>query len=70
MGLDMSAAIEKSRRIEAEKQASIAQRALQKIAHGHSRNPERDAADALDEMFRHGPKQPLQGLVGGVSHDR
>ena len=60
----MSAAIEKAKRLEAEAAAMVARRALEKIAYGHSRNPESDAAIALDDMYRAGRKAPLQGLVG------
>lgn len=60
----MSAAIEKAKRIEAETALRIARRALERIGHGHSRSPENDALEALDEMHRVGPKQQLQGLVG------
>lgn len=60
----MSAAIEKSKRIEAEKQLAIARRCLEKIGHNHSRNPENDALEALEQMFRAGRKQPLQAIVG------
>ena len=61
------AEIEKMRRIEAEKQLTVARRCLEKIGNGHSRSPEQDALEAIDEMFRVGQKQPLQGLVG---HER
>jgi hypothetical protein len=61
----MSAAIEKAKRIEAESVARVARQALEKIACGHSRNPQRDAEEALDEMYRAGKKAPLQGIVGG-----
>ncbi len=63
----MSAAVEKQKRIEAEAVARIARVCLERIALGHSRNPEKDADEALGEMFRVGRKQPLQGLVG---HER
>ena len=63
----MSAVIEKEKRIIAEKQLTVARRVLEKIGYGHSVLPERDALEALDEMFRIGPKQQLQGLVG---HER
>jgi hypothetical protein len=52
----MSSAIEKAKRIEAEAVARVARLVLEKIAHGHSRNPENDAAEALDEMHRAGRK--------------
>lgn len=61
----MSAAIEKAKRVEAEAVARVARIALEKIARGHSRNPENDAANALDEMQRAGRKVPLQGLMEG-----
>jgi hypothetical protein len=60
----MSAAIEKAKRLEAEAQATIARRVLERIAYGHSRDPVSDANDALSEMYRVGKKAPLQGLVG------
>ncbi|MDE2096810.1 MAG: hypothetical protein KGL39_06145 [Patescibacteria group bacterium] len=63
----MSAAIEKAKRIEAEKQLTVARRCLEKIGNRHSHDPERDALEAIDEMFRVGQKQPLQALVG---HER
>jgi len=61
---DVSAAIEKTKRLEAEAVATIARRALERIANGHYRNAEAVAADALTEMHRVGRKYPLQGLVG------
>jgi hypothetical protein len=64
----MSGAIEKAKRIAAEEAARIARSALEKIANGHSRNPEEDAQDALDRMWQSGKKQPLQGLVGHARH--
>jgi hypothetical protein len=60
----VSAAIEKAKRLEAEAVATIARRALEKIGHGHSRNPEGDALAALGEMHRAGKKTQLQGLTG------
>lgn len=66
----MSAAIEKAKRIEAETVAKVARLALEKIGHGHSRNPENDALEALDEMRRAGKKIPLQGLVGHAQRER
>lgn len=63
----MSAAIEKAKRIEAEAQVRIAKNALEKIGYGHSRRPDLDALDALEQIFRAGKKQPLQGIVG---HER
>lgn len=63
----MSAAIEKAKRIEAEAVLRVARAALEKIGHGHSRDPELDALEAMDEMRRAGKKAPLQGIVG---HDR
>lgn len=55
---------EKAKRIEAQTALNIARRALEKIGHGHSNRPENEALEALDEMRRVGPKQPLQGVVG------
>lgn len=52
---------------ELQRQVAIAKRALELIAHGHSRKPETTASDALDKMWPLDPKQQLQGLVG---HDR
>lgn len=61
----MSAATEKARRLDAEAALTIARRALEKIAHGHAHGRvESVASEALDEMFRVGQKQPLQGIVG------
>lgn len=67
----MSAAIEKAKRVQAEAALCIARRALEKIATGYHNNKSNNiAADALDEMFRAGPKQPLHGLVGHERRDR
>ena len=63
----MSAAIEKAKRIEAEAALRIARTALEKIGHGHSHNPDSDALEALEELYRVGRRAPLQGLVG---HER
>lgn len=60
----MSGATEKAKRIEAEAGLRIARRCLEKIAYGHSRDPQAEANEALDEMFCVEKKQPLQGLVG------
>ncbi len=60
----MSGAVEKAKRIEAQEALRIARSTLEKIAHGHSRNPEEDALAALDGIDRVGQKQPLQALVG------
>lgn len=61
----MSAAIEKAKRLQAERALTVALRALEKIAHGHAYGRvESVASEALEEMFRVGLKQPLQGLVG------
>lgn len=57
-------AIEKTKRVEAEATLRIARTCLEKISQGHSRDAVRDASAALDEMFRVGKKQQLQGLVG------
>jgi hypothetical protein len=58
---------EKQRLVEAQRGLTIARRVLEKIGHGHSRNPENDALEALDEMRRAGPKQSLAVIVG---HER
>ena len=52
-----------------QRQVTIARRALERIKDGHrgGRDAETIAGDALDEMWRHEPTQPLQGLVG---HER
>ena len=60
-------AIEKTKRIEAERALRIARETLEKIALGYSDDPVREADEALIQMFKVGKKQPLQGLVG---HDR
>lgn len=57
----------KDRIVDLQKALKIARETLEKIKDGHSRNPERDAEDALDRMWPLDRKQPLQGLVG---HDR
>lgn len=54
---------DKARIIALQAQLRIARGALEKIRHGHSGCPERDAENALDQMWKHDPKQPLQGLV-------
>lgn len=58
---------EKTRIIELQRSLKIARDALEKIRHGHSRNPEADAEQALEAMWPLDRKQPLQGLVG---HER
>ena len=57
---------EQVRIIQLQKSLRIARMALERIKYGHH-NAGHIAADALDEMFKLEPKQPLQGLVG---HDR
>lgn len=55
---------DKTRIIELQRSLKIARTALEKIRHGHSRNPERDAEDALDEMRPLEPQVQLQGICG------
>jgi hypothetical protein len=55
---------DKTRIIELQKSLKFARNALEKIGHGHSRDPQLDALNALDEMHRLEPKQQLQGVVG------
>ena len=53
----------KDRIVELQKALRIARVALEKIQYG-SRNPARVAEEALDQMWKLDPKQPLQGIVG------
>jgi hypothetical protein len=55
---------DKSRIIELQKSLRIAKETLERIAYGHSHNPQDAASSALDKMWRLEPKQPLQGVVG------
>lgn len=57
----------KDRIIELQKALKIARDALERIRHGHARNPEATAETALDAMWPLERKQQLQGLVG---HER
>lgn len=58
----------KQRVIELQRQVRIAKVALTKVAARANRvDLVMLAENALDEMFKNDPKQPLQGLVG---HDR
>ena len=57
----------KQRVIDLQQALRIARSALENIKNGHSRNPEREAEEALDRMWPLERKQPLQGLVG---HER
>jgi hypothetical protein len=60
-------ATDKQRLVETQSQLRLARFALEKIAHHHTDRPDMVAEAALEEIFRVGPKQPLQGLVG---HER
>jgi hypothetical protein len=54
----------KDRIIGLQRQLKLATVALEKIAAGRSYNPEYTAEATLEEIWKVGPKQPLQGLVG------
>lgn len=61
----------KQRIIDLQKSLKIARTALEHIKYGpHRPSVEQIAGDALDEMFKLEPKQPLQGLVGHSSARR
>lgn len=57
---------DKRRIVELQKSLKIARDALERIRHGHSRDPEITALQALEEMWKLEPKQQLQGLVGHI----
>lgn len=55
---------EKQRIIDLQKQVNIARRALEAIAHGHTRSPDDRAAEALDAMRPKDKTAPLDGILG------
>ena len=57
---------DKDRIVDLQKQVRIARTALNKIVTGNTRNVRHAdiAIEALDDMWRVGQKQSLQGLVG------
>lgn len=60
----------KDRIIDLQKALRVARTTLEKIAYGHARNPETDALNALEAMWKLEPKQPLQGIVGHAQRPR
>jgi hypothetical protein len=59
----------KDRIVELQKALRIARTALEKIRWGTS-SPSSVAEQALDEMWKLDPKQPLQGIVGHAQRSR
>jgi hypothetical protein len=61
--------LSKQRIIELQKSLKIAREALERIHYGTTR-AETIATEALNEIWRLEPKQPLQGVVGHTPRQR